>query len=159
MEIPVPLNDNSLVSIFVRGRDKAGNVSVVGKVLVEEDSISPTAPEFVINDSVVNATKLKLILSVLATDPSYVDYIFKKVIGYDSYFNCPVIVLNDKDGGIVDIVKYRPEREGTALSQKYLYEKSENKPDANYLYPFQMEMEQNIKNIYPIVNIGIKKLF
>jgi len=79
---------------------------------------------------------------------SVADYVFGKQIGYDEYFNCPTIIIRDTKDEVVDLVKYRPSRDGYENLPKYLQEKSINKPEGrgkNFMYPFQIEMERLIK--------------
>lgn len=79
---------------------------------------------------------------------SVVDYVFSNVICYDDYFDCPCITLKDMNGDVVDIVKYRPQRDGYENLPKYLQEKAINKPEGrgkDFLYPLQVEMERLIK--------------
>ncbi len=81
-------------------------------------------------------------------DAPVAKYIFGTVIGYCNYFAAPVIILRDRNGDVVDNVKYRPFRDGYETLPKYLQEKSINKPEGrgkDFLYPFQMEMERLIK--------------
>ena len=70
-----------------------------------------------------------------------ITYIFDKFIGYDPYYDCPVIIIYDYFGNVVNIVKYRPKKDGKEF-MKYLYLKAEETPDSDYLYPFQYEMEK-----------------
>jgi len=74
-----------------------------------------------------------------------ITYIFDKFIGYDSYYDCPVIIVYDYSGNVVNIVKYRPKKDGKEF-MKYLYLKAEETPDSEYLYPFQYEMERMMFN-------------
>ena len=87
-------------------------------------------------------------------------YLFGRIIGYDDYFNCPCIIIRDRHGDVVDIVKYRPNRNGYDNLPKYLYVKSANKPKDRgefFLYPFQKEMERLIaKEGFLFVGEGIK---
>jgi hypothetical protein len=93
-------------------------------------------------------------------DASVAKYIFTKIIGYDNYFACPCIIIRDLHGDVVDIVKYRPHRNGYDNLPKYLYVKSANKPKNRgdfFLYPFQKEMERLIeKEGFVFVGEGIK---
>ncbi len=76
------------------------------------------------------------------------EYILCTKIGFDDFFSCPVIIIHDANGNVVDIVKYRPSRDGYEKLPKYLQEKSVNKPNGrgkSFLYPFQIEMERLIK--------------
>lgn len=70
-----------------------------------------------------------------------IEYIFDHFIGYDSYYQCPVIIVYDLHGNVVNIVKYRPKKDGKEF-MKYLYLKAEETPDSEYLYPFQYAMEK-----------------
>ncbi len=75
-------------------------------------------------------------------------YVFNNIIGFDNFFFSPVIIIRDTNGDVVDLVKYRPQKEGYENLPKYLQEKSINKPEGrgkNFLYPFQIEMERLIK--------------
>ena len=95
--------------------------------------------------------------------PSTAKYIFENIIGYDSYFDCPTIIIRDIRGNAVDLIRYRPQIDGKPLIDakgrqlKYLYTKSEEKPKYEYIYPFQLEMERLIdREGYVIVGEGIK---
>ncbi len=79
--------------------------------------------------------------SYIEISEEVVTYIFNKFIGYDSYYDCPVIIIYDYSGNVVNIVKYRPKKDGKEF-MKYLYLKAEETPDSEYLYPFQYEMER-----------------
>ncbi len=87
-------------------------------------------------------------------------YVFGTVIGYCNYFSAPVIIIRDRNGDVVDIVKYRPFRDGYEKLPKYLQEKSINKPEGrgeHFLYPFQIEMERLIKKQgFVFVGEGLK---
>ena len=93
-------------------------------------------------------------------DAPVAQYVFRTVIGYCNYFSAPVIILRDRNGDVVDIVKYRPFRDGYENLPKYLQEKSINKPEGrgeHFLYPFQIEMERLIKKEgLVIVGEGLK---
>ena len=88
------------------------------------------------------------------------NYIFGTVIGYCNYFSATVINLRDRNGDVVDIVKYRPFRGERENLPKYIQEKSINKPDGrgeHFLYPFQIEMERLIKKEgFVFVGEGLK---
>jgi hypothetical protein len=49
---------------------------------------------------------------LLPTEEKFAKYIFSKIIGYDSFFDCPVIIIRDESENVIDIVRYRPFREG-----------------------------------------------
>jgi len=93
-------------------------------------------------------------------DASVAKYIFTKIIGFCDYFSALVIILRDNRSAIVDIIKYRPTRDGYENLPKYLYEKSENKPlrrGDDFLYPFQIEMGRLIeKESYAFLGEGLK---
>ncbi len=94
---------------------------------------------------------------LLPTDERYAEYLFNRVIGYDSYFNCPVIIIRDESETVVDIVRYRPHREGFTDLPKYLYTKSEEKPDSSYLFPLQAQMQLMMRDQgYCYVGEGLK---
>lgn len=94
---------------------------------------------------------------LLPTDEKYAEYLFSRVIGYDSYFQCPVIVIRDESERVVDIVRYRPHRESYTDLPKYLYTKSEEKPDSNYLFPLQRQMQLIMRDQgYCYVGEGLK---
>ena len=95
--------------------------------------------------------------SFIEVDESRIRYIFDRFIGYDPYFNCPAIILYDYNWNVVNIIRYRPSRGGYTDLPKYLYLKAEEKPDSDYLYPFQFEMERMIlKNGFAYVGEGLK---
>jgi len=88
---------------------------------------------------------------------SYAKYLFENIIGYDNYFNCPVIIIRDTSNRAVDIVRYRPYRDGYTDMPKYLYTKSSKKPTNSYLYPLQSQMEELISTKgYVVVGEGLK---
>lgn len=86
-------------------------------------------------------------------------YVFNRILGYDNYFSCPVIIVRDRKGIVVDLVKYRPKLPGKELP-KYLQEKAVNKPKnrgEDFLYVFQQEMERLItKEKYLLLGEGLK---
>ncbi len=89
---------------------------------------------------------------LIPTDEKFAKYLFSRVIGYCEYFNCPVIILRDESETVVDIIKYRPERNGKPLMQgnkplKYLNLKSEERPDNSYLFPLQAQMQLIAQNL------------
>ena len=93
-------------------------------------------------------------------DKTVADYIFKKIVGYNPYFSCACIILMDTNSDVVDIVQYRPSKDGYENLPKYLQEKSQNKPKNRgnaFLYPFQIEMERLMKKEqYAILGEGLK---
>lgn len=94
---------------------------------------------------------------LIPTDEKYAVYLFNNVIGYDSYFNCPVIIIRDESENVVDIVRYRPHREGFTDLPKYLYSKGSEKPDSNYLFPLQAQMQLIMRDQgYCYVGEGLK---
>ena len=94
--------------------------------------------------------------SYLEVDKDKINYIFQNFVGYDSYYDCPVIILYDLHGNVVNIIKYRPKKNGEVV-RKYHYSKSEDVPDSSYLYPFQYETERMIlKHGFAYVGEGLK---
>lgn len=94
---------------------------------------------------------------LIPTDEKFAQYLFSKVIGYDSYFNCPVIIIRDESETVIDIVRYRPHRKGFTDLPKYLYTKSSERPDSNYLFPLQAQMQKIMKvQGYCYVGEGLK---
>ena len=86
-------------------------------------------------------------------------YIFKNIVGFDKYFRCPSIILKDNKGTIVDKIAYRPikpDHYENWSSPKYIYKNQANR-GANFLFPFQIEIEKIIeREKYLIVGEGIK---
>ena len=99
-------------------------------------------------------------VNIADVEESVAKYLFSTIIGWDNYFNCPVIILHDTTGAVVDIIKYRPSRIDYDNPPKYLQKNNRDKPTNrgnNFLYPFQVEMEQLIKkNNKVLVGEGIK---
>ncbi len=94
--------------------------------------------------------------SYLEVDEQKIRYIFQKFVGYDSFYNCPAIILYDLHGNVVNIINYRPKKDGEVF-RKYHYSKSEDVPESSYLYPFQFEMERMIlKHGFAYVGEGLK---
>ncbi len=99
---------------------------------------------------------------LIPADEKFAEYLFNSVIGYDSYYHCPVIILRDESERVVQYVRYRPERDGKPLMQgskplKYMYMKSEEKPDNSYLFPLQAQMQNMAKSQgYCYVGEGLK---
>ena len=83
---------------------------------------------------------------LIPTEEKFAKYIFSKIIGYDSFFDCPAIIVRDESENVVDIVRYRPIREGFTDLPKYLYTKGSEKPDCIYLFPLQAQMQQIMKS-------------
>ena len=83
-------------------------------------------------------------------------YVFTKLLGYDTFYQCPSIILRDSTGKIVDMVAYRPTRPASFNNwddkTKYIL-KNSNFRGANFLYPFQQEMEK-LMQINDVVMIG-----
>lgn len=94
---------------------------------------------------------------LIPTDEKYAKYLFSEVIGYDNYFDCPVIIIRDEGERVVDIVRYRPYREGFEDLPKYLYTKNTEKPNSNYLFPLQAQMMKIMRDQdYCFVGEGLK---
>lgn len=128
--------------------------------LKEEDmsgSVTSTPSVLMVHDNFMKLFEGSYIKNVYQ---SVADYLFDTTIGYDSYFNCPVIIIRDSEGEVVDLIKYRPVREGYDNLPKYLQEKSINKPKNRgeaFSYPFQIEMQRIIKREkYVFIGEGIK---
>ncbi len=86
-------------------------------------------------------------------------HIFGYHIGYDDYFKCPVIIVRDETGKVVDLVKYRPVLPGKEMP-KYLQQKASDKlknRGEKFLYIFQPETQRLIaKEKYVLVGEGLK---
>ncbi len=94
---------------------------------------------------------------IVTTDKKFAKYLFDKVIGYCEYFNCPALIIRDESEKVVDVVMYRPERNGNPLRMKYLYTRAEEKPDSDYLFPLQSQMHRMaLAQGYVIVGEGLK---
>ncbi len=99
---------------------------------------------------------------LIPTEEKFAKYLFEKVIGYCQYFNCPVIIMRDESETVVDIIKYRPERNGSPLLQgdkplKYLNLKSTDTPCNKHLFPLQAQMQRMMKDQgYCFVGEGLK---
>ncbi len=99
---------------------------------------------------------------LIPTDEKFAKYLFSKVIGYCEYFNCPVIIIRDEGETVVDIIKYRPEKNGEPLMQgdkplKYLNLRSVDTPDNKHLFPLQAQMQMIMKDQgYCFVGEGLK---
>ncbi len=99
---------------------------------------------------------------IVPTDRKFAKYLFEKVVGYCEYFNCPAIVIRDESETVVNIIQYRPERNGKPLMQsgkplKYLNLRSEDTPDSNYLFPLQAQMMNIMQHEkYCYVGEGLK---
>ena len=124
--------------------DKYGNITSIPSVLMVHEKYEKLFEGIYINN----------------VSQSVADYLFGATLGYDNYFSAPVIIVRDSNGDIVDLVKYRPEKEGYENLPKYLQEKAVNKPKNrgdDFLYPFQVEMERIIKKYkYAFLGEGIK---
>jgi len=87
------------------------------------------------------------------------EYLHKRIIGWDNFFNCPSIILRDTTGKIVDKVSYRPQKPkdwDDWSKPKYIY-KNQNNRGENFLYPFQIEVEKLLeREDYIIIGEGIK---
>jgi len=94
---------------------------------------------------------------ILPTNEVYAKYLFDEVLGYDSYFDCPSIIIRDNTNRVVDIVRYRPHREGYSDMPKYLYTKSSEKPSNSYIFFLQAKVEELIyRESYTFVGEGLK---
>lgn len=99
---------------------------------------------------------------LIPTNEKFAKYLFSRVIGYCDYFDCPAIIIRDESEIVVDIIKYRPKRDGKPLMQgekplKYLNLKSLETPDDKHLFPLQAQMQKMaIKQDYCYVGEGLK---
>lgn len=97
--------------------------------------------------------------SDLKADLKMAKYVFKNIVGFSEYFNCPAIIIRDSKNRVVDIAYYRPIREDRELP-KYLYKANDKKPlnrGKYFLYPFQIDMERLMKKkSYVVVGEGLK---
>lgn len=89
------------------------------------------------------------------------DYLFSQIIGYDSYFKAPSISLKDNKGTVVDKATYRPNKPDHIPAEKWgknkYYYKNSDFRGANFLYPFQNEVERIInRENYMIIGEGLK---
>lgn len=87
-------------------------------------------------------------------------YIFGNILGYDSYYQCPVIVIRDGKNRVVDLIRYRPTAPNGYELPKYFQKKSIDKPlnrGKYFLYPFQIEIKRLIeKNSFVFFGEGLK---
>ncbi len=84
-------------------------------------------------------------------------YVFNEFLGYCNHFKSPVIILRDLGGDVVNIVKYRPKTKEGKEFTKYLYLKNEDRPQSDYLYPFQAENEKLMDRFnFSFVGEGLK---
>jgi len=94
---------------------------------------------------------------LIPTEEKFAKYIFNRIVGYDSFFDCPVIILRDESEKVIDIVRYRPIREGFDDLPKYLYTKATEKPDSTYLFPLQAQMQKIMMSEgYCFIGEGLK---
>jgi len=88
-----------------------------------------------------------------------INYLKNNILGYDNFFNCPSIIIRNKDRKIVDIISYRPKKPEDFddwSEPKYIYKNSHNRGE-NFLFPFQVEFESILeKEDFFIVGEGIK---
>jgi len=99
---------------------------------------------------------------LIPTEKKFAEYLFNKIIGYDPYFNCPAIIIRDEAERAVNIIRYRPERNGEPLLQngkplKYLYLRGEETPDNAYTFPLQAQMQMIVnRERYSFIGEGLK---
>ena len=90
------------------------------------------------------------------------DYLKDRLLGWDTFFNCPSIIIRDDTKKVVDIISYRPNKPKNYekwSDPKYIYKNSHNRGNA-FLFPFKIEFEAIInkqeKDRFFIVGEGIK---
>lgn len=87
------------------------------------------------------------------------DYIHKHIIGFDTFYQCPSIIIRDCTGAIVDKCAYRPNQPkgfDNWSNPKYIHKNTTQRGE-DFLYPFQIEIEKIIKREkYLVVGEGIK---
>jgi len=99
---------------------------------------------------------------LIPTEEKFAKYIFSHIVGYDSYYSCPAIIIRDESERVVNIVRYRPHRNGQPLMQgkkpmKYLYLKGEETPNNAYLFPLQAQMQKMMRSEgYCYIGEGLK---
>ena len=115
------------------------------------------------NQSMIKVSQIfeKLFESqLIPADEKFARYLFDKIIGYDKYFNCPMLIVRNEEEKVVDLVRYRPERDGISLKQKYLVAKNTIKPHKrgrHFIFPFQQQMMKiSHKEGYCFIGEGLK---
>jgi len=83
----------------------------------------------------------------IPTEEKFADYLFRRVIGWDEYFQCPVIVIRDESERVADIIRYRPHREGYSDLPKYHYTRNAEKPQNQPLFFLQAQMMRIMMNM------------
>jgi hypothetical protein len=72
-----------------------------------------------------------------------INYMTNHLLGYDSFYKCPSIIIKDDSGRVVDYIAYRPNKPDNFdkwSDPKYIYKNSHNRGE-NFLYPFRKEVE------------------
>lgn len=121
----------------------------------------------IIIDTMIHEDFIKLFekKSLQMTQEQYkkILYITKNILTYDTFFNCPAIIIKDHQNKVVDICKYRPKKPAHFDSwgdPKYMYIKEEDKlkdRGSEFLFPFSKEMDQLIdKNSFFFIGEGLK---
>jgi len=88
-----------------------------------------------------------------------VNYIYKHILGFSTYWKAPSIILRDSKNKIVDMVTYRPKDPQTGLEKqgmKYYY-KNQNNRGEDFIYPFEILVNHIAqKEKYIVVGEGLK---
>ena len=88
-----------------------------------------------------------------------INFLFGRILGYDSFYNAPSIILMDRDNTIVDYIIYRPTKPANYnnwSNPKYIVKNSEGRGD-NFIYPFEKYVSKLIeREKYFLVGEGIK---
>jgi len=87
------------------------------------------------------------------------NYLFKNIIGYSSFWKSPSIVIRDRNNKAVDLVAYRPKDKETGeeiKGMKYFYRNQNNRGD-DFVYPFENLVDRIAKKEkYIVVGEGLK---
>jgi len=87
------------------------------------------------------------------------DYIFKNLLGYSSFWKCPTIILHNQHNQVVDIIAYRPKSKDTGeeiANMKYYYKNQKNRGKF-FIYPFESLVQRIAhREKYIIVGEGLK---
>lgn len=88
-----------------------------------------------------------------------IDYLFKHILGFSSYWNSPSIIMRDSKNKIVDMVAYRPKDPQTKQEKKGMkyYYKNQNNRGSDFIYPFEVLVKHIAqKEKYIVVGEGLK---
>lgn len=94
------------------------------------------------------------------------EYILKNILSFDTYFQCPAIIMRDDLGKVCDIARYRPVKPlkfDSWSDPKYMYMSDLKKLDnrgKDFLFPFSREMKRLIdKHSFFFIGEGLKNGF